>query len=572
MTLPPWPADRPLRAWQRAAAAAVVAHPGERFLASATPAAGKTTFGLHVAHAMLAAGRVARVAVVAPTTHIARQWAADAARYGLDLEPNRPNAGGPGAARPPRRRRDLPDGRGRARPCTGAAARTAPTLLIADEPHHMGDDAAWGRSARGGLRRARASGCCCRARRSARTPRRSLGDATTPTASPRPTSPTATRTRCSTASAGPSPSTSTTATWPGCRDGRRRAADFTVGLPARRGGAPPAHRAGPRRRLDRPRPARRRPAPRAAPRRRPSGRRRARGGRRQGARRGARRAARRASPASGPRSSPATRRTPARIARFAAGTGSWLVSVLMVSEGVDIPRLRVGVYATSARTELFFRQVVGRFIRRTPAPRADEPRLPARRPDAASGSRAQVEEERRHALALEPAGRAARGAGRAGPLRAGRRVPRAVVERARRGGDAADDPAGGDAVAVRGRPAALAGPGRVHRGARGADARAVAAGARRPRTSGASGCAPSAARWSPPSSRLTGEPHRAIHARVNRETGARVGHRRLGRAARAAATRCSSARPPAGADPTPHLAGTRTKRSCGLCEGPDNQG
>ena len=49
----------------------------------------------------------------------------------------------------------------------------------------------------------------------------------------------------------------------------------------------------------------------------------------------------------------------ARIARFAAGTGTWLVSVLMVSEGVDVPRLRVGVYATSARTELFFRQVVG---------------------------------------------------------------------------------------------------------------------------------------------------------------------------------------------------------------------
>ena len=48
-----------------------------------------------------------------------------------------------------------------------------------------------------------------------------------------------------------------------------------------------------------------------------------------------------------------------RIARFAAGSGRWLVSVLMVSEGVDVPRLRVGVYATTARTELFFRQVVG---------------------------------------------------------------------------------------------------------------------------------------------------------------------------------------------------------------------
>jgi superfamily II DNA or RNA helicase len=79
LTLPSWPADRPLRAWQQAAAAAVFSHPGDAFLASATPAAGKTTFGLHVAHRMLSEGRVARVAVVAPTTHIARQWAADAA-------------------------------------------------------------------------------------------------------------------------------------------------------------------------------------------------------------------------------------------------------------------------------------------------------------------------------------------------------------------------------------------------------------------------------------------------------------------------------------------------------------
>jgi superfamily II DNA or RNA helicase len=34
-----------------------------------------------------------------------------------------------------------------------------------------------------------------------------------------------------------------------------------------------------------------------------------------------------------------------------------------VSEGVDIPRLRVGVYATNVLTEMYFRQVVGRFVR-----------------------------------------------------------------------------------------------------------------------------------------------------------------------------------------------------------------
>ncbi len=52
-----------------------------------------------------------------------------------------------------------------------------------------------------------------------------------------------------------------------------------------------------------------------------------------------------------------------RIARFAADTNRWLVAVRMVSEGVDVPRLAVGVYATSASTPLFFAQAIGRFVR-----------------------------------------------------------------------------------------------------------------------------------------------------------------------------------------------------------------
>jgi superfamily II DNA or RNA helicase len=52
-----------------------------------------------------------------------------------------------------------------------------------------------------------------------------------------------------------------------------------------------------------------------------------------------------------------------RIAEFAAGTDPWIVAVRMVSEGVDLPRLRVGVYATNTVTELFFRQAVGRLVR-----------------------------------------------------------------------------------------------------------------------------------------------------------------------------------------------------------------
>jgi superfamily II DNA or RNA helicase len=52
-----------------------------------------------------------------------------------------------------------------------------------------------------------------------------------------------------------------------------------------------------------------------------------------------------------------------RIAEFASGKDPWIVAVRMVSEGVDLPRLRVGVYATNTVTELFFRQAVGRLVR-----------------------------------------------------------------------------------------------------------------------------------------------------------------------------------------------------------------
>ena len=52
-----------------------------------------------------------------------------------------------------------------------------------------------------------------------------------------------------------------------------------------------------------------------------------------------------------------------RIDAFAHGTSRWMVAVRMVSEGVDVPRLAVGVYATSASTPLFFAQAIGRFVR-----------------------------------------------------------------------------------------------------------------------------------------------------------------------------------------------------------------
>lgn len=87
-----------------------------------------------------------------------------------------------------------------------------------------------------------------------------------------------------------------------------------------------------------------------------------------------------------------------RIADFAASDAPWIVAVRMVSEGVDIPRLRVGVYATNTVTDLFFRQAVGRLVR-VSHPRVrqraymfipDDPRL---RTFAAG-----IAEERRHSL------------------------------------------------------------------------------------------------------------------------------------------------------------------------------
>lgn len=57
-----------------------------------------------------------------------------------------------------------------------------------------------------------------------------------------------------------------------------------------------------------------------------------------------------------------------RIKDFKESTDDWIVSVKMVSEGVDIPRLSTGVFATNCTSTMFFRQVAGRFTRVTGDP------------------------------------------------------------------------------------------------------------------------------------------------------------------------------------------------------------
>lgn len=51
------------------------------------------------------------------------------------------------------------------------------------------------------------------------------------------------------------------------------------------------------------------------------------------------------------------------LERFKNSREPWVVAVKKISEGVDIPRLRILVYATTTTTELFFIQVIGRVIR-----------------------------------------------------------------------------------------------------------------------------------------------------------------------------------------------------------------
>jgi superfamily II DNA or RNA helicase len=378
----------------------VRAHAAASFLASATPAAGKTTFGLHIAHRMLSAGFVSRVVVAGPTTHICRQWAADAGRYGIDLEPNRPNADGP----------ESTDFHGVAVTYQTIAAGSEthrlaagrqPTLLIADEPHHMGDQAAWGLQTRKAFDGARfrllLSG----------TPFRSDNSAI----------PWVTYDEDGLSRADYAYGYSQALVDRVCRpitflpydgemewisDGRLRSADFNLALPAAESA--------------------RRLRTALSPEGEWMGEVLRDGDARLSEVRGdghpdagglviasdqdhARAIAARLGSISAEQPELVMSDEPGasrRIAEFASSDQRWLVSVLMVSEGVDIPRLRVGVYATAARTELFFRQVVGRFIRTTPGAGRQMSYLLMPADSRLKALAHEIELERRHALDLSP--------------------------------------------------------------------------------------------------------------------------------------------------------------------------
>jgi superfamily II DNA or RNA helicase len=144
---PGGPPPPPLRSWQRRALTRYLTMKPRDFLAVATPGAGKTTFGLRVASELLADRTVDQLTVVAPTEHLKYQWTVAAAAVGIALDARFTNATGQTstdytgvvvtyaqvAAHPARHR-----------------ARTASrrTLVILDEIHHGGDTKSWGDAVR----------------------------------------------------------------------------------------------------------------------------------------------------------------------------------------------------------------------------------------------------------------------------------------------------------------------------------------------------------------------------------------------------------------------------------------
>lgn len=137
------PDTRPLRAWQRSALARYLATSPRDFLAVATPGAGKTTFALRVASELLRDRVVDAITVVTPTEHLKYQWAESAAAAGLALDPEFRNSAG-GTSR---------DYQGIAITYAGVAAHpmlhrnrteNRRMLVILDEIHHAGDAKSWG--------------------------------------------------------------------------------------------------------------------------------------------------------------------------------------------------------------------------------------------------------------------------------------------------------------------------------------------------------------------------------------------------------------------------------------------
>jgi superfamily II DNA or RNA helicase len=383
----------PLRAWQTTALDRFEASRATDFLAVATPGAGKTTFALEAARRALAAGAVKRVLVVTPTQHLKRQWARAADAFGLALEPDWSS------------RSALPaDLHGLVVTYQQVASSKATlrrlaahAFVVLDEVHHAADSRAWGDAIRlafdGARHRLSLSGTPFRsddhpipfvryeAEQAVPDYEYGYGDALADGKVVRPVY---------------FPRINGQMEWT-APDGSHLSATFDDALDptlsgqrlrtalSLRGEWLPAVLGQAHAQLE----EIRRSDPAAAGMVIAIDQEHARG------------IAALLRARAGVIPTVALSDDPGasgRILRFARGDAPWIVAVRMVSEGVDMPRLRVGVYATSTTTDLFFRQAVGRLVRFTPGEEnqdafffiPDDPRL--RR------SAGEIQEQRRHTL------------------------------------------------------------------------------------------------------------------------------------------------------------------------------
>ena len=132
-----------LRAWQADALERYMSCASRDFLAVATPGAGKTTFALTLATELIARGIVDKLTVVCPTEHLKGQWASNAARFGIHIDPDFTNSQGvagshfDGVA--------VTYAQVGSNPAVHSArTRAYRTLVILDEIHHAGDSLSWG--------------------------------------------------------------------------------------------------------------------------------------------------------------------------------------------------------------------------------------------------------------------------------------------------------------------------------------------------------------------------------------------------------------------------------------------
>ncbi len=384
-----------LRGWQSRALVAMRTWTEGPFLIAAAPGAGKTRPALEFAREQLASGAVRRVAVICPTGPLTRQWAQAAAKLGVHLQP------GADDPRPPRDFHGIAVTYARvAQAGLRWAGRAGPdTLVIADEAHHLGDELAWGEGFEAAFGAARdrwllLSGTPFRSDQAAIPGVRYDAD-------------------------GMAEADISYTYADAVRDGICRPVTFVPydGVLQWRSGdevveasfedALVGREAGRRYRtaisveLPDGLPRILREAHERLTRLRADGHRDAGGLVVTADGEHARAVAKVLREVTG-KPPVVVVHTDARaadkLARFTESRDPWIVAVNMVSEGVDIPRLRIGVYATAAKTPLIFRQIVGRFVR-TIRGRTNEPSwvyLPA--DPVLRRHAAEVETELRHVL------------------------------------------------------------------------------------------------------------------------------------------------------------------------------